>query len=102
MPPAASASVRSSTARRRRPRLRAADRGATKRLVGVQGVVQFQGLALAGESLHRARGGVAAEQQVGDAGKLGSLDDPGGVLAHLVLGARYADAGARRNVEAGF
>ncbi len=37
----------------------------------MEGVVQLHGLSLAGEDLHSARGGVAAEQQVGHTGQLG-------------------------------
>src|SRR6478609_2407005 len=97
MPPAASARASSSTARRRRPRLRP-----TEGSVGVQGVVQLNGLSGAGEGLDGAGGGVAAEQQVGHAGEFGGLDDLGGVFAYLVLGPGDAYAGACRDVEAGF
>src|SRR6478736_10028983 len=44
------------------------------RSVGVQVGVELHGLALAGECLDRAGGGIAAEKQVGNPGELQSLD----------------------------
>src|SRR4029453_11927369 len=69
---------------------------------GVECLVQLHGLALAGQDFHATGGGVAAEQQVVNPGKLDGFDDLAGIFAVFVLGTGHANAGSRGDVEAGF